>query len=169
MKITKEQIKKYLGCKAKDLTDAGICPTCFDRATNRSVFGDDSKLKFFEDNDIECLFISNPRADGHMIISTKNHYQDFSDAPDFVNEKIINYSKFLSKAIQQVYGCERVYLCTMCDGPANHYHMQLLPRYSSEERGSKNFVKPRKQYVYDCEKFEKIKKLTADFALSYKN
>lgn len=113
MKISKEQIKKYLGCKAKDLTDAGICPTCFDRATNGSVFGDDSQLKFYEDTDIECLFIANPRADGHMIISTKEHYQDFSDAPDTVNEKIINFSKFLSKAIKQILNVKE-YIFAQC-------------------------------------------------------
>ena len=168
MYISNEQIKKYLGCKAKDLTDAGICPTCFDRLTNRSVFGDDSQLKFYEDDDIECLFIANPRADGHMIISTAQHYQDFSETPDCINEKIIYFAKHLSKTIKEVFGCERVYLCTMCDGPANHYHMQLLPRYSSEERGSTNFVKPRKKYVFDEQKFNLVKKMTYEFAKNYK-
>ena len=169
MEITQQIIKKYLGCKAKDLTDAGICPTCFDRATNRSVFGDDSKLKVYEDADIECLFIDNPRADGHMIISSKQHYQDFSVAPDYVNNKIISFSKQLATIIKQVYGCERVYLCTMCDGPANHYHMQLIPRYNFEERGSKNFVKPRIKYIFDADKFMQVKNLIQNFAKNYKN
>ena len=41
----------------------------------------------------------------------------------------------------------------------NHYHVQLIPRYKNEERGSINFVKPRKPYVYDETKFNKIKEL----------
>lgn len=76
-----------------ELTDMGICPTCFDRATNKSLYGDDSLLKTYEDKDIECLFVPNPRADGHMMISTKEHFHDMSEAPDWINEKIIRFSK----------------------------------------------------------------------------
>ena len=54
--------------------------------------------------------------------------------------------------LKEVYGSESVYLCTMCDGPMNHFHIQLIPRYDYEKRGSKNFVKPRQEYVYDEEK-----------------
>mgnify|MGYP003299721288 CR=1 FL=1 len=58
-----------------------------------------------------------------------------------INEKIIRFVKVYMNIIVEVFGCERVYLCTMSDGPMNHYHVQLIPRYSFEERGSKNFVK----------------------------
>ena len=51
----------------------------------------------------------------------------------------------------------------------NHYHVQLIPRYKEEERGSKNFVKPRKAYVFDKEKFEAIKREMQKFAKEQKN
>ena len=153
-----------MGCSPKELTDAGICPTCFDRATNRSVFGDDSKLIVYKDKDIECLFVGNPRAVGHMIISTEKHYQDISEAPDRINKKVIAFAKALMIIIREVFGCERVYLCSMCDGPANHYHLQLIPRYSWEKRGKENFVKPRQKYVYDAKKFKKVKELIDEYA-----
>ena len=54
--------------------------------------------------------------------------------------------------LRDVYNAESVYLCTMCDGPMNHFHVQLIPRYSYEKRGSKNFVKPRMDYIHDPEK-----------------
>lgn len=66
--------------------------------------------------------------------------------------------------IKEVYGCERVYLCSMCDGPNNHYHVQLIPRYSYEKRGSKNFVKERKEYIYDELKFDKVKEMINEYA-----
>ena len=59
--------------------------------------------------------------------------------------------------IKDVFVCERVCLCTMSDGPMNHYHIQLIPRYANEKRGSENFVKPRHSYVFDKEKFELLK------------
>ena len=56
------------------------------------------------------------------------------------------------KLLKETYQSESVYLCTMCDGPMNHFHIQLIPRYSFEKRGSKNFVKPRLEYIKDDEK-----------------
>ncbi len=151
--------KELIKLSAKELTDLGVCPTCLNRKYNGAVFGDDSKLKLYEDKDIEVFFVANPRAKGHMMISTQTHYHDMSEAPDELNSKIIRFAKQFMKILKQVYGCERVYLCTMSDGPMNHYHVQLIPRYKDEERGSKNFVKPRKEYVFDEKSFNKIKQL----------
>lgn len=151
--------KDLLKLSPKELTDLGVCPTCLNRKYNGAVFGDDSQLKIYEDKDIECLFVANPRAVGHMMISTQTHYHDMSEAPDELNAKIIKFAKQFMIILKKVYGCERVYLCTMSDGPMNHYHVQLIPRYKNEERGSINFVKPRKPYVYDETKVNKVKEL----------
>ncbi len=156
--------KELLKLSPKELTDMGVCPTCLNRKYNGAVFGDDSKLKLYEDKDIECLFVGNPRAVGHMMISTQTHYHDMSEAPDCINEKIIRFAKQFMIILKQVYKCERVYLCTMSDGPMNHYHVQLIPRYKDEERGSKNFIKPRKQYVYNEQKFNKVRRLISEYA-----
>lgn len=98
-----------------------------------------------------------------MCISAMEHYHDMSEAPDHINEKIVRFAKQFMKILCEVYGCERVYLCTMCDGPNNHYHVQLIPRYSYEKRGSKNFVKERKTYIFDEKKFQKVKDLIAKY------
>ena len=149
-----------------ELTDMGICPTCFNREHNGALYGDDTKTLIYKDNDIECFFVGNPRSEGHMAISTINHYHDLSEAPDSINEKIVRFAKRFMKIIAEVYECERVYLCTMCDGLNNHYHIQLIPRYSFEKRGSTNFVKPRKDYVYDDEKFNKVRKMISEYVAS---
>ena len=60
--------------------------------------------------------------------------------------------------LKDVYESESVYLCTMCDGQMNHFHVQLIPRYSFEKRGSKNFVKPRFEYIEDNEKIMLLRK-----------
>ena len=156
--------RELLSLTPAQLTDLGICPTCFNRAHGGALYGSDEKTLVYRDGDIECFFVGNPRARGHMAISTIEHYHDMSEAPDGINAKIVKYSAFLMRVIREIYGCERVYLCTMCDGPANHYHVQLIPRYPEEKRGSKNFVKPRGEYVFEREKFEKIKARLADFS-----
>lgn len=155
--------EELLKLSAGELVDLGICPTCFNREHNNSLYGDDSNISIYKDADIECFFVTNPRADGHMCISTINHYHDMSEAPDYINEKIIRYAKAFMKILKQVYKCERVYLCTMCDGLNNHYHIQLIPRFAYEKRGSTNFVKPRKDYVYDEQKLNLTRKLILEY------
>lgn len=163
-----ETIKKFLGYSAKDLTDFGICPTCFNKQTNGSVYGDDSLLRVFEDDEIECAFVANPRAVGHMMIASKNHFHDMAEATDEINTKMIKFAKQLMLIIKDVFACERVYLCTMCDGPMNHYHLQLIPRYASEKRGSENFVKPRQSYVFDKAKFDLVRQKLNDYVAKAK-
>lgn len=140
-----------------ELVDLGICPTCLNRKYNGAIYGDSKDKLIYEDEDIECFFVGNPRAAGHMCISTIEHYHDMSEAPNHINEKVIRFAKAFMLILKDVYRCERVYLCSMCDGPNNHYHIQLIPRYGNEKRGSSNFVKPRRAYEYDKEKLALVK------------
>ena len=158
--MNKEELLKL---STGELVDMGICPTCFNRENGGALYGDLSDKLLYKDEDIECFFVGNPRADGHMCICTMEHYHDMSEAPDCINEKIIRFAKRFMQILCEVYGCERVYLCTMCDGPNNHYHIQLIPRYAYEKRGSKNFVKPRKAYEFDKEKVDAVRRLINDY------
>ena len=111
-----------------DLTDSGICPTCFDRENGHILYGDNSEKLLYEDEDLECSLVGNPRADGHAMIATKLHYKDFMECPPELYTKVMLKAQVLAIAIRQVYGSESVYLNTMCDGPMNHFHVQLIPR-----------------------------------------
>lgn len=142
----------------KELTDKGICPTCYDREHNHIVFGDNKSQMLYKDIDIECFLCNNPRAAGHTIISTQKHYKDMTELPDTLCEKVYTFAKKVMIILKEVYQAESIYLCTMCDGPMNHFHIQLIPRYKDEKRGSKNFVKPRKEYIEDKEKINIIRK-----------
>ncbi len=140
-----------------DLVDSGICPTCFDKMNNHILYGDNKDKIIYEDELFECFLVGNPRAEGHTAISTKKHYKDMMEIDDETCEKIFLIAKKLMQIIKEVYEAESVYLCTMCDGPMNHFHIQLIPRYSCEKRGSKNFVKPRFEYVENKEKLIKLR------------
>jgi len=155
--LTNEEIKelcleKKIG--AKELTDNGICPTCFNREYDGCVFGDDTDKTIYEDEDFTCFLVGNPRCEGHAVISTKIHYKDMMEIPDEIAAKINILSKHIMNVIRETYKSESVYLCTMCDGPMNHFYVQLIPRYSYEKRGSKNFVKERIEYKEDKEKIK---------------
>ncbi len=144
---------------AGDLIDSGICPTCFDRSNNHVLYGDNEDMIIYENDEFECFLVGNPRANGHVAISTKKHFKDMMEVDDKTCQDIFLLSKKLMNIIKNVYGSESVYLCTMCDGPMNHFHVQLIPRYSFEKRGSENFVKPRFEYQEDKEKLNKLRVL----------
>ncbi len=141
----------------KELTDAEICPTCFNKENNGVLFGDDTDKTFYEDDKFTCFLVGNPRAEGHAAISTKKHFKDMMEIDDKTCEEIFVLAKKAMNVIREVYKSESVYLCTMCDGPMNHFHLQLIPRFSFEERGSDNFVKPRQDYKEDKEKIKLLR------------
>ena len=142
----------------RELTDSGICPTRFNKTHDGVLFGDDSEMIVYEDDILECFLVGNPRAKGHVAVSTKKHFKDMMDIDDVTCERVFKFSKKAMNAIREIYNSESVYLCTMCDGPMNHFHVQLIPRYDFEERGSDNFVKPRQKYVEDKEKVLALRK-----------
>ena len=143
---------------AADLTDSGICPACFNRENDEVLYGDNTEKVIYEDDMFECFLVGNPRAVGHVAISSKKHFKDMMEIDDETCHRIFILSKKVMNILKEVYGAESVYLCTMCDGPMNHFHVQLIPRYSFEKRGSKNFVKPRMEYTHDKEKVMLLRK-----------
>ncbi len=142
-----------------ELTDMGICPTCYNKEHNNCLYGDNTDKMLYENELFECFLVGNPRAKGHTAISSKKHYKDMMEIPDELCREVYVFAKKVMNVLKEVYSSESVYLCTMCDGPMNHFHVQLIPRYDFEKRGSKNFVKERQEYVEDKEKIEKIREL----------
>ncbi|MDE7263704.1 MAG: HIT domain-containing protein [Anaeroplasmataceae bacterium] len=166
---SKEKIEAYGAlaihlCKLENITpslliDYGICPTCFNKEYHSCLYGDISNQLLYADDKLECFFVGNPRSKGHTIISTKTHYKDMLEAPKEIISYVYCLAQKVMVAMKEVFSCESVYLCTMCDGPMNHFHIQLIPRYKEEQRGSRNFIKERKNYILDEEKLKKMRKL----------
>ncbi|MBR3210682.1 MAG: HIT family protein [Bacilli bacterium] len=157
---TDEQIIKMIEnheIEVGDFLDSGICPTCFDKRHKGVLYGDASTRMIYEDETMECQLVGNPRAEGHTIISTKKHFRDMMELDDETCQKVFVMAKKVMNALKDIYGAKSVYECTMCDGEMNHFHIQLIPRYDYEKRGSKNFVKERKEYKEDKEKLNKLR------------
>ena len=141
------------------LTDLGICPTCYDRSHNFALYGDPAEKTLYENDLFTCVLIGGPRAPGHCAIISREHFKDMMETPDDLCSAMYLFAKKAMNALKKVYGAESVYLCTMCDGPMNHFHIQLIPRYADEKRGSRNFVKERQEYIHDPEKVEILRQL----------
>lgn len=145
-----------------DLVDSGICPTCYNREHGNILYGDCTDKLLYENELFECMLAGNPRAPGHTIIISKAHYKDMMEIPDELCREVYVFAKKAMVALRMVYGSESVYLCTMCDGPMNHFHVQLIPRYSYEKRGSRNFVKERQTYIPEVDKIAVLRRIFAE-------
>jgi len=140
----------------KELQDKGICPSCYN-FEHGGVYEDFAERLIYEDEMLYCFLEENPRAIGHTIILIKEHYNDMSYITDEVCKHIFIIAKKLMNELKDVLNVERVYLCTMCDGAVNHFHIQLIPRYPDEKIGSTNFVKERKKYTHNTDIINKLR------------
>lgn len=156
MSEEEKKIETELKSKVLMLQEEGICPSC-----RNVAFGDvypNEGTVFYEDEKVICLFEKYPRAVGHTIILSKEHYEDISEMPIELGTHIFELTKRIIDLLKEEIGAEKVYMCTMCDGKRNHLHFQLLPRLAGETIGSKNFVRERgivTGYIDTVKVFEK--------------
>jgi len=125
--------------KINELQEKGICFSCHNFSTG-DIFPDEG-LIFYEDEKVRCQFEKYPRATGHSIIVSKEHYEDISEMPLELGIHILKISDAIIKLHKEIIGAEKVYMCTICDGKRNHLHFQLLPRLKGETIGYINFVR----------------------------
>lgn len=136
-----QQEREELGRRVSTLRDQGHCPTCYDLETGE-LFGNGDRL-IFEDAHFKVVLERYPRMPGHIIIIYKPHREDVSELDEDEAALVMMMCLRVIKAIKTSLGAEKVYLNTMCDGPRNHLHLQLFPRYKGEAIGSRRFVLPR--------------------------
>jgi len=130
----------------QSLQEKGICPSCYN-FEHGGIYSDFTDRMLYEDDMLYCFFEEKPRSVGHTIILLKGHYHDMSEIPNKVCADVYLFAKKAMNVLKNVLDVERVYLCTMCDGKVNHFHVQLIPRHPNTTIGSKNFVKERMEYA----------------------
>ncbi len=123
----------------KKLQNEGICFSCRNFITG-DIFPDEG-LIFYEDSKVRCQFEKYPKATGHTIIVSKEHYEDISEMPIELGTHILKIANEIIKLHKEILGAEKVYLCTICDGKRNHLHFQLFPRLKGDTIGFNNFAK----------------------------
>ena len=138
------------------LRSEGICPTCYNFKYG-GIFPDLANKLLYEDDLIMCFLEARPRSKGHTIVLVKQHYQDMSYLPDDVCSKVYIFAKNMMNILKDTLGTQRIYLCTMCDGEPNHFHLQLIPRHPGTKIGSSNFVIERLEYIEDLTLISSIK------------
>ena len=75
------------------LVSQGICPTCYNRAHDYYITGDESKQTIYENELFKCILINEPRAEGHTVIVSQEHYKDMMEIPDELCREVYVFAK----------------------------------------------------------------------------
>ncbi|HEY9293244.1 MAG TPA: HIT family protein [Microlunatus sp.] len=125
----------------RDLLDRGICYNCRELSEG-DVLGPQHRIA--EDDYVRVVLALDPRVPGHTIVVWKPHAHDFTELDDQQTARLFTVCRDVARALRTALtGVERVYQVTMCDGPVNHLHIQLIPRYAGTPIGSKRLIDPR--------------------------
>lgn len=129
--------------EARRLADDGHCPTCWD-FEHGGVYPHAHDRRFYDTDLLTCLLDAYPRSLGHTIVLIKPHFEDLSRLPEHLHACVYQIIHITIQALKDVTGAPKIYLCTMCDGPRNHLHYQLIPRLTDDDvTGSRVFVRQR--------------------------
>ena len=130
-----------IGQRVRNLHDHGVCPSCRE-LSDGDVLGPQHHI--VDDDEIQVVLALDPRTPGHTIVVWKAHAHDFTELDDHQTARLFTTCRDVARALRAALtDVERVYQVTMCDGPINHLHIQLIPRYAGTPIGSQRLVDPR--------------------------
>ena len=89
--------------KPAELTDMGICPTCYNKEHDNCLYGDNTDKMLYENELFECFLVGNPRAKGHTIISSKKHYKDMMEIPDELCKEVYVFAKKVMNVLKSIF------------------------------------------------------------------
>ena len=128
--------------RVHQLTSRGECFQCRDLDTGGSVLGQQHVI--VETQHAKAVLALDPRAPGHTVVVWKPHRHDFTELDEAETATLFTLCRDVASAMTEALaGVKRVYLVTMCDGPVNHLHVQLIPRYRESPIGSTRLVDQR--------------------------
>jgi len=134
-----EQEREQLNQRIAAVRQQGLCYSCHDLTTG-SIFGNQAVI--YDDELFRVVLDPYPRMLGHTIVVYKPHREDISELSQEEAGHLFQFCLQVVHALKTALHAEKVYLNTMCDGPINHVHIQLFPRYAGDIMGSKRFVLP---------------------------
>jgi len=98
-----------------------------------------STEKVFEDDKLVAFLSPQPAAEGHMILTTKEHYPILEQVPDETISKVGIVSNQLSVMLFEKLGCAGTNILVNNGGPAGqtepHFSVHIIPRHENDGVG----------------------------------
>jgi len=104
----------------------------------RIVRGEAPAHKLHEDEHTVTIMDAFPASLGHVLVITREHYENIHEIPDCTLAAVATMSKRVAAAIQQELSPDGMGVYQL-NGPAagqtvNHYHMHVIPRSEGQRR-----------------------------------
>lgn len=99
------------------------------------INGEIPSKTIYEDEIVKVFLDINPTTNGDTLIVPKNHYKDFREVEDEVNNHINTIIKKLYPIYQEKLNCEGLTICHNTDygQEIKHFHVHFIPRYKDDE------------------------------------
>ncbi|MGN0242737.1 MAG: HIT family protein [Lachnospiraceae bacterium] len=93
----------------------------------------------YEDRFFRAIFDIAPAAKGHVLILTKEHYDNALELDDETAAKVFVVAAKIAKAMKEEYQCDGINILqnngTAAGQTVFHFHVHLIPRYEDDEVG----------------------------------
>jgi histidine triad (HIT) family protein len=101
------------------------------------VRGELPSKKIYEDDDILAFLDINPANKGHVLVTSKEHYEDIFSVDEELLKKMIIVVKLLAERIKSKTGCDGVNVMQNNGKQAgqlvNHIHFHIIPRFHGDK------------------------------------
>lgn len=117
--------------------------------------GELGSATIFENNDFRVILDRYPSGEGHALILTKEHFDDFYQMDGETAGKLFALASIMAKALKQATGCEGMNILQnngeVAGQTVRHFHLHLIPRYQED-----GFTLPWKTKEYTEKELEEL-------------
>ena len=93
--------------------------------------------KIFEDQDVLAFLDISQVTKGHVLVISKEHYDNFLSAPQEIVHKVMDVAQRIGQVQVQMMGAKGVNILTNCYEAAGqtvmHLHVHVIPRYEKSD------------------------------------
>ena len=102
----------------------------------RLANGDIPTNALYEDDIVKAIFDLSPASMGHVIILTKEHFDDLFSIDEETASHVFKVATKLAKAIKEALNCDGMNILQnngeIAGQTVFHFHMHIIPRYAGD-------------------------------------
>lgn len=99
--------------------------------------GEIPSATIFEDRDFRVMLDIGPATRGHVLILTKEHYDNIFEIDAETAGKLFSLASVIARAMKKVLNCDGMNVLqnngTIAGQTVFHFHLHLIPRYEGDQ------------------------------------
>lgn len=95
--------------------------------------------KIYEDEHVISILIPRPIRQGHSIVVTKEHYENFIDLSDELASHVVKVGNLMGQKLKKLYSPPKIGVVVSGFGVA-HFHYHVIPLFEDQDISSSAYV-----------------------------